>query len=169
MVRYLSLAGFRRVQDCVLEEKRIWRLRRFVTIFYNLFCNRWSQIMYLYHVLVVTMNICGTDCQKKPEDQHWNTMPHKKGKRPNGPLCPRSPLRSSIDSSLRRTKRPFLQRIRSMLCGKRRDVKGKLVFYLKVYQHWIIYPKLIGHWQIPIRDVKAKINKYMKPLVKDDH
>jgi hypothetical protein len=33
MVCYLYLAAFRRVQDCVLKEKRIWRPRKFVTIF----------------------------------------------------------------------------------------------------------------------------------------
>ena len=44
-------ASFREIQDCVMEEERAWRYRRFAIFFKTLFCNRWSQLMYLYHVL----------------------------------------------------------------------------------------------------------------------
>jgi hypothetical protein len=52
-----------------MKEERVRRPRRLVSIFLTLICNRWNQVMYLYHVQFVTMNIRGIDCQKKNLDE----------------------------------------------------------------------------------------------------
>jgi hypothetical protein len=40
-----------------MKEERVWRPQIFSSFFWTLFCNSWSQLVYLYHVLFVTLNI----------------------------------------------------------------------------------------------------------------
>jgi hypothetical protein len=47
------------VFGCLHKNTRVWRYRRLACLFQTLFCNRWSQLMYLYHVLFAFINTCG--------------------------------------------------------------------------------------------------------------
>jgi hypothetical protein len=68
---YIQVYGFVPIFGCLQESTRLCHGRRKnlktskFAFFQTLFCNSWSQHVYLYHVLFVTMNICGIDCQKK--------------------------------------------------------------------------------------------------------
>jgi hypothetical protein len=61
---YFQVYGLVSVSGCLqrsttlcIEERRMWRSQWFARFFYALFCNSWSQLVYLYHILFVTINI----------------------------------------------------------------------------------------------------------------